>query len=63
MLDNHIYNLVLQLTEEHKSLWRIKNQYMQDAGDCAECKTFWNGIAKDKENTVEELSGLIKKHL
>jgi len=40
MLDNHIYNLLLQATEEHKSLWRIKNEYKKDAGNCEVCRMF-----------------------
>ena len=63
MLDNHLYNLMLQMTEENKSLWRMKNHYEQDAGDCADCKTFWEKMEKDKEDHISELLGLIKKHL
>ncbi len=63
MMDNHVYNLLRQLTEEHTSLWRIKNEYMKDAGGCGECKNFWNKMEKDKENHVKELSELAKKHI
>ena len=63
MLDNHIYNLMLQMTEENKSLWRMKNHYANDAGDCADCGAFWEKMKKDKEEHIEELLGLIKKHL
>lgn len=63
MLDNHNYNLMAQLVEEHKSLWRIKNQYMEDAGACAECKEFWQKMVKDKEDHIEELTKMIKNHL
>ncbi|MBU3925718.1 hypothetical protein KJ763_00920 [Patescibacteria group bacterium] len=63
MLENHIYNLMLQLTQEHKSLWRIKNHYLKDSQECAECQNFWNKMAEDKENHVNELKELIKKHL
>lgn len=63
MLNNHIYNLTLQLTQEQKSLWRIKNHYRNDAGDCADCKEFWNKMEKDKEDHVAEISALIKKHI
>ena len=63
MLENHTYNLMKQLVQENKSLWRIKKNYIGDAGDCAECQTFWKKMEKDKEDHVEELSGLIKKHL
>ena len=63
MLDNHAYNLVLQLTQEHKSLWRIKNEYLKDAGDCEECKKFWGKMEKEKEEHIKELTGMVKKHL
>lgn len=63
MLDNHLYNLFLQLTQEHKSLWRIINMYKKDAGGCVKCAAFWEKMEKDKEGHVEELRGLIKDHL
>lgn len=63
MFGNHLYNLVNQLAQEHKSLWRIKKMYKGDAGDCTECKTFWDKMEKDKEDYVEELKGLIKSHV
>jgi len=63
MLKNHEYNLLLQLAQEHKSLWRIKNEYLKDAGGCEECKKFWEKMEKDKEDHIKELTGLIKKHL
>ena len=62
MLNNHLYNLILQLTQENKTLWRIKNKYMDDA-DCGECKELWKKMETDKEKNVEELTELIKKHL
>jgi len=62
-MDNHLYNLMLQLVQENKSLWRIKNSYMQDAGDCVQCKEFWGKMEKDKEDHINELTGLIKTHL
>ncbi|MDA1334455.1 MAG: hypothetical protein O2794_00365 [bacterium] len=63
MFDNHAYNLMLQMTEEHKSLWRIKNEYTKDAGDCSGCKGIWEKLAKDKEDHINELSSLIKEHI
>ncbi|OGZ57612.1 MAG: hypothetical protein A2827_03900 [Candidatus Spechtbacteria bacterium RIFCSPHIGHO2_01_FULL_43_30] len=63
MLDNHIYNLMLQLTEENKGLWRIKNNYVSDAGDCADCKMFWDKMEEDKEDHILKLMELIKRHV
>jgi hypothetical protein len=63
MLNNHVYNLLLQATQEHKSLWRIKDNYKKDAHDCAECTAFWEKMEKDKEGHVSELEEMIKRHL
>ena len=63
MLDNHIYNLFLQATEEHKSLWRIKNEYKKDASSCEVCRMFWEKVEKGKEDFANELTELIKNHL
>ncbi len=63
MLNNHVYNLLLQATQEHKSLWRIKDSYKKDAYECAECTDFWNKLEKDKEGHVVDLEAMIKKHL
>lgn len=62
-MDNNTYNLVLQLAQEQKSLWRIKKEYIKDASKSADVKKFWTMLAKDKENHVKELKELIKKHL
>ncbi len=38
-----------QMTQEHKSLWRIKKQYLEDASDCQQCQEMWQKLAEDKE--------------
>lgn len=63
MLDNNTYNLMEQLTEENKSLWRLKNNYIKDASGCEECREFWEELIKDKEEHVSDLSRLLKKHI
>jgi hypothetical protein len=63
MWDNHFYNLILQAVQEHKSLWRIKNEYKKDGGDCATCRAFWEKLERDKEDHIKELENLIKSHL
>ena len=63
MADNHLYNLMHQMVQESKSLWRIKNMYKNDAGDCPDCQTFWEKMEKDKEDHIQELTRLIKKHM
>lgn len=63
MFDNHLYNLMLQLVEEHKALWRIKRLYKKDAKVCKKCKSFWVKLEKDKAGHIKELQALIKSHL
>jgi hypothetical protein len=63
MLDNHLYNLVNQLAQENKSLWRIKKLYKEDAASCGQCQDFWRKMEEEKEKYVEELRALIKTHI
>lgn len=63
MLDNHLYNLMLQLTQENKALWRIKNHYLKDIDACDECRSFWEEMEKDKEKHTNDLMELLKKHM
>ena len=62
MENNNTYNLMHQLTQESKSLWRIKNNYLNESLTEEE-KAFWNKLAQDKESYVTELKDLIKTHL
>ena len=39
-MKNDLFNLINQLTQESKSLWRIKDQYQTDAVT-EEQKEFW----------------------
>ncbi|MCI0532722.1 hypothetical protein L0Y49_00720 [bacterium] len=63
MLDNNLYNLLLQITQENKSLWRIKNKYIADAEGDEASLAFWRKMQADKEDHVNELLGLIKDSL
>ena len=63
MLDNYLYNLMIQLVEENKSLWRIKDEYIKDAEGNPDNVAYWQKLAKDKEAHVNELLELIKNHL
>ncbi|NOY35814.1 MAG: hypothetical protein GXP44_02755 [bacterium] len=63
MTENHIYNLMKQMVQENKSLWRIKNNYIKDSEGCGDCQNFWKKMEEDKEGHIKELEGLIKKHL
>lgn len=59
---NNTYNLMHQLTQESKSLWRIKNNYLSEATTDEE-KSFWTNLAQDKEHHIAELKNLIKESL
>ncbi len=54
---------MLQLTEESKSLHRIKKEYLSDSSECGDCQMFWEKLAKDKEAHVAELTDLVKTHM
>lgn len=62
-MDDHNYNLMIQLVEESKALNRIQNHYLEDAGDCEECREFWKMMEEDKKEHIEDLKELISKHL
>lgn len=62
MENNTVYNLMTQMTQESKSLWRIKNDYLAEA-DSDEVKAFWNALIIDKEKHITELRTLIKNSL
>lgn len=62
MKDNNLYNLMTQLTQESRSLWRIKNEYVKDAKD-KELKAFWKTYSAEKESHIADLKALIKAYL
>ncbi len=61
--ENNFYNIVNQLTQESKSLWRMQNEYIKDAGRDAELKKFWTYYAKEKEQHIKELKALVAKYI
>jgi len=63
MFDDHLYNLTNQLIEEHKSLWRIKGKYKNDADQCQDCTEMWKRIEKRKEENLEDLKSMLKQHI
>ena len=63
MHNNNVYNLMMQLTEEHKSLWRIKKEYLKDAKNNPKVKAYWTKNAKEKEAHIKELTVLLKGEL
>ena len=61
-MKNDLFNLINQLTQESKSLWRIKSVYKKDAKG-AEQKSFWAKVEKEKMTLVKELQARIKKEM
>ena len=63
MLDNNLYDLMIQIVQENKSLWRIKNEYLKNAAGNETDTAFWKKMEVDKEDHIKEPLGLIKNHL
>lgn len=61
-MDNHFYNLLSQIVQNRRSIYRIKKYYLKDAGKCKKCKEVWQKILKNKENETQILLNLIKEH-
>ena len=62
MLDDNTYNLLTQLVQEHKSLWRIKNMYLEDSSNSDDDKVvrFWEQLINEKERNITELLDLVR---
>ncbi len=63
MLDNHKFNLINQLSQESKSLWRIEKTYMEDAGDNDENIAIWKEIANEKRKSIELLEKQLSNYI
>jgi hypothetical protein len=50
-----------QIIQESKSIWRIKNEYMQEAVGNDELIAVWKKLENDKEAAVEEMNRILKK--
>ncbi len=61
--ENNLYNLMTQLTQEAKSLWRMENEYVKDAAKNPELKKFWSAYAKEKSQHIADLKAFIKKEM
>lgn len=61
MLENHMYNLEMQLVKESQSLWRMKEMYMSDS-DCDQCRGFWEDMIEQKEETITQIQQMINDH-
>ncbi|HJN85136.1 MAG TPA: hypothetical protein QF873_02350 [Patescibacteria group bacterium] len=61
-MKDHLYNLMIQMVQEAKSLKRIESNYLAEA-DCDDCKAFWAKMKGDKEEHIKDLEKLIKGHM
>lgn len=62
MTNNNLHNLMTQMTQEQKSLWRIEKHYIEEAGSDEE-KALWEKMKEDKKKHIEDFQALIKKAL
>lgn len=62
MKTNNLYNLMTQMTEEAKSVWRIEKHYLDEAGSEEE-RIFWKTLLQEKENSIRELKELVRKEI
>ena len=63
MLPDHVYDLMNQMVQESKTLWRIKMHYKENAKECPKCQALWKRLEKEKESNLKELESLLKEHL
>ncbi len=61
-MNNEAFNLINQLNEEQKSLWRIENFYIPDTKNKDEQK-FWKKLKTQKTKNIAELTAFVKKSL
>jgi len=63
MLSNSVYDLIAQLAEESKSIWRIRNNYLKDAAGDDEAQEFWSSLEKDKQDHIRRLTELLARRV
>ncbi|MFT7328049.1 MAG: hypothetical protein ACI870_000227 [Crocinitomicaceae bacterium] len=61
-MNNHDFNIINQLIQEQKSLWRIEEHYIPESMSTDE-KKFWTKLRNQKRKGIEELSKMAKKCL
>jgi len=63
MLDNKVYNLMMQIIQESKSLYHIQRHYCDDSKGDKKCDEMWEELKKDKEEHINKLVGMLKAYL
>ena len=61
-MNNHDFNIINQLVQEQKSLWRIEKHYIQEAQNEEE-KAFWEHMRDEKRKHIEILTQMSQKCL
>ncbi len=61
-MNNHDFNIINQLVQEQKSLWRIEEHYLPEATK-KDDKKIWTKLRNQKRKNIAELSALAKKSL
>jgi hypothetical protein len=62
MQPNNLHNLMTQMVQEQKSLWRIEKHYINEA-ETPEEKALWEEMQKDKKKHIEDFKKLIKENM
>jgi hypothetical protein len=60
--NNHLYNLMTQLTQEMRSLWRIERHYLSESESDAE-RMIWEKMKSEKISQIDVLKDLVKETL
>ena len=60
--ENHLYNVMTQLTQEMKSAWRIEKHYIIEAQSDGEQK-LWERMLSEKKQDIESLKEILKQSL
>lgn len=58
-MNNSDFNILNQLTQEQKSLWRIQKHYIEEA-QSEEEKNAWKELESQKQQTIEKLKTMAK---
>lgn len=61
MLDNNTYNLMEDITNLSKSLYRY-DTYIRDAKGCKSCQEFWKKMKKQREEELSMFLQELQKH-
>jgi hypothetical protein len=62
LIENYNYDLVQELAQLLKGVWRI-DEYLKDAGGrCDACGSIWNDVRKQNELLIEKIRQEIVNH-